>query len=729
MRSILSCRLTTLISCLVLLAFALNGCSDTGSGKTKNNTNGGNDGLVWGVDAAGTDSNVPPASCQSDADCPVDKAFCAPSGFCFACLNDSHCGEGLCSSGFCVPATCTPGERMCQENTSLTCNATGDGWDKFECSGSICQDGECTGCTPSKRVCEGKTVLECAADGSGYTEVMQCSPDENCLNGDCITCYPGAKRCNGNLVETCNDAGEYALSEDCGAQGMNCTLGTCVSACFSDIKSQSNSGCDYWAIDLDNHYIAADGPFAVVVANLSEKPSEVTVEQKTGESAATQVVETETVAPGDLRIINLPAKNMNLPGHHWTAYRIQSTAPIVAYQFNPLENVDVYSNDASLLIPANTFGMEYYAISHYQFTGGGPQIPFLGDCGSICGEIPGGECQLDPLSFSEVCLIPYRGFISVLAIQPDTKVTVRPTIQTLGANGMNTMQAGIAYDYFLQPFQVLNIQSDQDLGDLTGTKITSDKPIAVFSGHMAAISNPTSPEAKCCADHLEQQLFPTNTWGKSFVATKSYTRNLEKDYWRVLASKDITQVSFDPPVHGIVTLNEGEFFEFSSKEDFTIVSNQPVSVAQILASSGEINGPLATATTCSGPGGQCASGHVCKCQTGFDCYCEPMGDPALILAAPVGQFREEYVFLSPNKYLKDYINIIAPVGAAVTLDGTNVGPANFEMIGNTGYMVARLEVSDGVHSIKSDKKVGVIAYGYDDDVSYGYTAGMNLQDL
>ena len=37
-------------------------------------------------------------------------------------------------------------------------------------------------------------------------------------------------------------------------------------------------------------------------------------------------------------------------------------------------------------------------------------------------------------------------------------------------------------------------------------------------------------------------------------------------------------------------------------------------------------------------------------------------------------------------------------------------------------------LSDGVHKLTSDKPVGVISYGYDDDVSYGYTAGLNLSD-
>ena len=34
--------------------------------------------------------------------------------------------------------------------------------------------------------------------------------------------------------------------------------------------------------------------------------------------------------------------------HRKIAYSIQSNSPIVAYQFNPLDNVNVFSNDASL---------------------------------------------------------------------------------------------------------------------------------------------------------------------------------------------------------------------------------------------------------------------------------------------------------------------------------------------------------------------------------------------
>jgi len=86
------------------------------------------------------------------------------------------------------------------------------------------------------------------------------------------------------------------------------------------------------------------------------------------------------------------------------------------------------------------------------------------------------------------------------------------------------------------------------------------------------------------------------------------------------------------------------------------------------------------------------------------------------------------VFLTPDKYARDFVNIVAPSTASVTLDGTLVPAQNFVVIVGTDWKVARVEVPDGVHTINATAAVGVIAYGYDRDVSYGYAAGLNLVD-
>lgn len=694
--------------------------------------------LDGAADAAET--NVPP-SCENDGECPAETPHCAVSGYCFECTSEEHCPDGTCNEGFCVPSSCAAGEKICSGNAALTCSSTGDGWDKVECVGSQCVDGVCTGCTPGATVCQGMDVHTCQPDGGDFTFTETCP--QSCFGGVCSDCPLGQKRCAaGELVEQCLPNGQWQIIDDCNAKGANCTAGFCISACNPDPKFLSNSGCDYWALDMDNHPAAENSPFAIVVANLGDESTDVRVYQKDSATANSALVRTDTVAPGALQVIQLPPRNMGTAGLFYTGYRLQSDGPIVAYQFNPLDNVDVFSNDASLLLPANAFGKEYIVASRFEFLGGGPSVPLGTSCSAICNQFDGGLCISGP--DGEQCTYPYRGTVSVVAKEVDTTVWVRPTARTQAGGAMQTMMPGQQYSYTLQPFQVLNIRSDEDGTDLTGTEITSDKAVGVFSGHMAAVTS-----TECCADHLEQMMFPVKTWGKTYLATKSFPRIAEKDYWRVIGSEEGTTVTFAPSsVMASQTLGRGEFFEFSSAQDFMVTADKPVMLIQTLASSGEV--PLSSSCTDSGDcaldqfcsnGNECItycasstdtscdSGTTCTCNPdGALCYCAPVGDPAMLLAAPVEQFRDDYVFLTPNKYIDDYINVIAPSGATVTLDGTVLVSSLYTAIPGTGFKVARIKVNDGVHTIASSEPVGVIAYGYDRDVSYGYPAGLNLSD-
>ncbi|MCA9514700.1 MAG: IgGFc-binding protein [Myxococcales bacterium] len=711
------------LACLGLLLIACSSPGGSGGGFTAPTDTGGvqfGDSVGGGSDA---DTVTTPA-CTSDAQCPTATPKCTPTGICVACLLDGDCGSGRCTNGTCVSATCSPGETMCSSgNIQLTCNAAGDDWDTFACSGA-CADGHCQGCAANERVCNGQTVQQCRGDGSGYDPVLLCQGDQQCIDGKCLGCYPGTRRCGeASRSEVCNDDGVWTLLEDCSAAGLACLSGSCVSPCVSDIKGQSNSGCDYWAIDLDNHYAAQNGPFAIIVSNPSDRSATVTVSKKDNATDPSAEVARRDVAPGGLEIISLPQRNMGAAGIFWTAYRVESTSPIIAYQFNPLDNVDVFSNDASLLLPANTFGAEYVVVSRFELLGGGENNTTL----------------------------PYRGEISVVASGAHTDVTVTPTCKTQAGANMQTMVAGQSYTYALEPYQVLNIKSDQEGGDLTGTIITATKPVAVFAGHEAAVSGEV-----CCADHLEQQMFPTKTWGSTYVATKSYPRQKEKDYWRVVASEPDTVVTFTPAVAPSQTLGRGGFMELATTQDFVITATKPIMVSQLLASSSEIVDPPAyrdctldglcapgytctpvsfgqsvcAGATCSTAAPSCQSGHVCTCFGLGDCRCTAVGDPALILMPPIEQFRDSYVFLTPNKYNDDYINIVAPTGTTVVFDNTTLGDGNFIAVPQSSWRVARLKVTDGVHRVTSSPgKVGVIVYGYDRDVSYGYPAGLNLTDL
>jgi hypothetical protein len=631
---------------------------------------------------------------------------------------DPSAGADATSDGAPLPATCTPGEARCDGDALATCGADGVTWTTSPCPAG-CTAGACAACTPGARSCDGDTIVACLPDGQTTQPVSTCTEGRICRDGACLDCSPGARRCDGILSQLCDDTGAWVTETDCASQGLSCNLGTCVPACSRDPKARNNAGCEYWAVDLDNLLDAITAQYAVIVSNLGPIPATVTVTKRDNAADPPVEVMQRQVAPGSLEVLALPGRDMLTPGIHWAGYRIASTAPVVAYQFNPLENVAVYSNDASLLLPVDTFATEFIVMSRKQG--------------------PGSTTS-------------FRGAFDVVTAYAQTEVTVTPTTRTQAGPSLAAINAGQSRTFTLEPYQVLNIKSDASNGDLTGTVVSATRPVGVFGAHEGAVSS-----TRCCADHLEHQLYPVSTWGTSYVAARSQPRGVAPDYWRIVAAEDGTVVTFEPAsAHAPVTLNRGKFVDFPSTADFVINADKPVMVGQILASSGEVVAIQAGADcseesdcepgylcqpdsgffdicmppVCTTPGSAtgCPNGHVCACPEAAEtCYCEPLGDPSLILVPPTSQFRDSYVFLAPNKYAFDYINIVAPADAVVRLDGQPLSASSFVGVG-ASWKAARIAVQDGVHKVTADKPVGVIAYGFDDDVSYGYAAGLNLVD-
>ena len=108
------------------------------------------------------------------------------------------------------------------------------------------------------------------------------------------------------------------------------------------------------------------------------------------------------------------------------------------------------------------------------------------------------------------------------------------------------------------------------------------------------------------------------------------------------------------------------------------------------------------------------------------------GDPAMALAVPVEQFRQDYLFHAPTNYESNYVDVTAPMGATVTLDGA---PVAFTAIGTTGYGIARIfpltagPGMDGNHSITGDMPFGITVYGYGQYTSYWYPGGLDLKQI
>ena len=77
----------------------------------------------------------------------------------------------------------------------------------------------------------------------------------------------------------------------------------------------------------------------------------------------------------------------------------------------------------------------------------------------------------------------------------------------------------------------------ESINDITGTRIVSNRPIAVFPGHPCT----DIPSGVGGCDHLTEQVPPTAIWGKNFLSA-SISGRLSEDIYRMIASENFTNV-------------------------------------------------------------------------------------------------------------------------------------------------------------------------------------------
>jgi hypothetical protein len=289
--------------------------------------------------------------------------------------------------------------------------------------------------------------------------------------------------------------------------------------------------------------------------------------------------------------------------------------------------------------------------------------------------------------------------MNVIATEDGTTVTVRPSNAMMAGSGVGALAAGVETVFTMNASDVLQLNSSVDV---SGTYVESSAPVAVFGGNTCSFV----PSSVSYCDHIEHQMFPITTWGDEFVAARSPIRSTvqapENDYWRIVASEDGTVITTTPAVAGIpATMNAGQVVEVGVNHSFHIEANAPIMVGQYLT------GHMATDIPFENAG----------------------GDPAFALLAPTAQFLSTYVFLAPEKYLSDYVVITHPAGQDVMLDGASVGsnPSCVSEAFDAQWDITRCLIPDFTHTIDSAEPVGAMVWGYGGRVSYGYTAGLNLE--
>ena len=570
---------------------------------------------------------------------------------------------------------------------------------------ATCAEREGLGCAPGGKaelVCTGGTVAEVPCHGDDGSPTR-------CAEGRCLVCEPHDKRClSEDQVEVCGEDGAgWVPDAECHGEstGQVCQQGSCVALCALADKWQSYMGCEYWGADLDNGFVpggnggvidAAGGQYAVVVSNPSPKyPMAVEIHDADGPvvyDAHGDPLPIGKILPRGLRVFNLARRDVDGSVLAPLGYRVTTSIPGTVAQFNPLENEGLYSNDASLLLPINVLDRWYRVISREQ-------------------------------SFEDL-----RGFLAVIGTRADTSVTVTVSAHTVGSDDLPALSPGESVTRTLGAFDVLNIETDGVGEDLTGSLVQSTAKVAVFGGSEGGnvpntnrcdlekgvcVQDGTTPcethaecidFITCCADHLEMQLPPIESWGTRYVCARMKPRGTEAEYWRIMAAVDDTVIATIPPVANIPVLHAGEWFEIAAAGDFELTATHPVMVGEFMASE-----------QAPEPGIQPGDAGI--------------GDPAFTIAVPVEQLRRDYVVLTPPYFAENWLTVFAPLGSTVHVDGAAVPTEGWAPVGTGEYVAARVPVESGVHVLESIEKFGVTVYGYDQYVSYAYPGGLDVHRL
>ncbi len=741
--------------------------------------------------------------------CMPGAASCASMTELAVCLDDGSAtrtvtcsGAATCQSNEC--RECAPNTYRCNPmNTAVQqCQRTADEtatwkWvnvgDNFD---GACITGQC-------RV-GGANGYECVPPACfpGQIDCLNSSTQRTCnaMGGWTDTACPAGRECQaGVCVDECADA--VSAKSYFGCDYWTAILDNSVDPLF---KGGVLSG---------QGALSAPSDFAFVVTNRSTGTAQVTVTRFFGGSV--QTVATVMVPgrndPGTkgLATINVPWQSIGTnvdpvgegsSGQQRYAYRIQSTKPLTVYQFNPLAalkfttrtctgtagqldcNCDqgeggdafnciflgdptgigvcntppgggakrcmynTFSNDASLLLPAHILGTSHVAVTNDQYV----------FATNSSGANVGGKLSSN---------------VTIVGTQDGTTVTVRSSAVTKAGGSVAAMAKGTMRNFTLNSYDVLQFASDslgnnnviecsanpfggtgficrQD-NDLTGTVITSDKPVAVFGGTQCLIK----PYNRVACDHVEEQIFPFNTWGTSFIAQKSnalklnngsFATNSPPDHYKIVSGCPTTQcpngtnititpanaVSAVLPPNtrcaapsnlgtGTCKLMGVTSVEFKSSSNFRIESDQPVSVAWFLPGQGDNLGGATDPAE---------------------------GDPSMILLPPIQQWRTNYTILAGRDYVSNYVGISVDNTRVLRVEIDGVAVTGLNAIAGTNYLVKNHPVTGGTHTINvvarspqptqpdggaytSLPGAGITVYGYDSYVSYGYTGGLDLQSI
>ncbi|XP_022089467.1 sushi domain-containing protein 2-like isoform X2 [Acanthaster planci] len=322
-----------------------------------------------------------------------------------------------------------------------------------------------------------------------------------------------------------------------------------------------------------------------------------------------------------------------------------------------------------------------YGLMYQDFTTDG----FLG--------IPTNNLGLQYVLATSSPLDVWQSQFSVIGTEDSTSVQVvlRGTVTFEG----QTYSDGDVLSFMVDKLEAVQIQG-QTSQDLTGSVVQTDKPVAIFSGNQCS----RNPGSSC--DTLTEQLIPVKSWGQNHIYTAA--RSTDSNSYRIVAYFTETIVTI--PGFGNQSLGAGEFWEGRLSGSGLVSSTKPTLMVQQLV---YINDELL--------------------------------DPSIIQVPALVHFGFIFGFTTPPYSGQDsegffnFISIIVRKNSRQTvfLNGSPINGTVVETdVPNTDYtsLTVQLPKGEGVYYVEQtdpeSSPLSVIVYGYENDESYGYAAGLSL---
>ena len=401
----------------------------------------------------------------------------------------------------------------------------------------------------------------------------------------------------------------------------------------------------------------ASSNLELFVTTPNNAPVQVTI--STPKYSTTSLPNTFTVRLGIVQQINVDV-SLTMIGTSRDSKAIHITADVEIVVYGT--NRQPYTTDAFLGIPTDILGNEYFTVTYRPNGSQGSQILIIGASDSIIVHI------------------------KLPVILGSSNVEFQGVQYTKGQT------INVVLDHF-DTFQITS------LGDLTGTHVQSNKPVAVFSG----IKCTTIGSGGC--DHLVEMLMPVDTWGNTFATVLIPDRTVG-DVFRFIANEPDTTVKITGGISDnfiIATAGEMKERDIPSNAFCIIEANKAVMTVQFV-----------------------------KGQTSAT----DLNDPSMMIVQPLGGYSNTFTFTTLSRASDAYINYFAFIIRDSYKDGLMIDGSplstTFHAIPGSDFVGGYVSITPGVHTVYHQSPIALFAgylYGRQQYESYAFPIGSRLAPI